>query len=318
MIKNLFSLIASIIFSYLFIFNFNENTIYLFIIYIFFDTIYLIYYEKTNKLKNDLILHHINCKIFCSTRIILNNYFNLPIKFDIFNLQELTTILICFKKITNNTNIIYYINVLLKIFWIPLRIILPLYSIFSNYNNDYKYLNIIYFKIHLICACIFFILNCKWTLQTFKLIKNNNHYSSIILLCPLLIMANNVSFFYQTFFISLLSFLYNSTYNYNILCLDTSMVACYSIYISFQCNCYWLISIFSGLSLLKHKYIHSELHSFITVISINYKLKDNLLLLFFNNLFCLFGFLIRYYYNNTYIWHLSNATTISSILLFLE
>lgn len=311
MIKDLVSLGASVYFSYILNFNLDQQAVYLFQYYFICDLLYLIYFEKTNRLKNDLIIHHINSIVFCSLKIILENNYNIPIIWDIFNLQELTTILICFKKIVNYNKINDY---LIKLTWIPLRVICPFYSIYYHYT--YNYLDIIYYKMLLTSGCVFFILNLKWTFLFGKIIENNDNYSSLFLLFPILFSHEDINFFMLTLLLTTISFFYNITKNRLLLVFDTSIVCCYSLYISYKVPLYILTFIFIGLSVNKYYNKNSELHSLITFSAINYKLKNNYYLLIFNNLLISTNFAIRYLTKETYLWHISNCIVVIFMLIY--
>lgn len=309
--KDLINVITSSYFTYAFIFNFNEFNMYLFYIYLLFDTSYFILYEKQNKLKYDIILHHFNCIIMNTTKLCLYYYYNIPLGFNLFLLQEITTLLVCSKKYFNNIHIKKYSNILLQIVWIPTRLIIPTYCIFYNYY--YNYLNTIYFKLQIISACFFLLLNIKWTLITSNLIKNNYHYSSILLLLPIIHINQDITVFTYTFLLSLFSFLYNITSQKITLIIDTSMVGIYPIQLYLKLNIYITITIFLFLSVFKYFVKQSELHSVFGCIFYICLTHSNLKILIFNSILISLCYTIRHFTRITFFWHLSSYILITSI-----
>ena len=103
--KKLINLLSATYFSYNFIFNFNsmysQSILIQFIIYLIFDTFYIIKYDYNNKIRNDLVLHHINTICLSSSLYILCNNYNYTIQYyDIlFSLQEFTTLIITLKNL---------------------------------------------------------------------------------------------------------------------------------------------------------------------------------------------------------------------------
>ena len=148
--KKILNLISAFYFSYSFIFNFNKKIILHFIYYLFFDIWYFILFDKNNIIKNDLIIHHINGIIGMYSNLILS--YNKLINNDgmkinqLFALQEITTLIISLKGIYNDDEIKKFLNYILYILWIPIRILLPYYCIYNYYN--YNYIENIYFKIN--------------------------------------------------------------------------------------------------------------------------------------------------------------------------
>ena len=137
--KKLINVVTSGYFTYSFIFNFNEFNIYLFYAYLFLDTLYFILLENnSNKLRNDIIIHHINSIVMSTCKLYLFYYYNVPLGFNLFLLQEVTTFLLCINKYFNDVNIKKYSSNLLKITWIPLRFIIPILSILITRNNKKK------------------------------------------------------------------------------------------------------------------------------------------------------------------------------------
>ena len=67
--KDFINFIFSLYFTINFINNFNKNILIQFSIYLFMDNIYFIFYEKENKLKNDIIIHHTNCLLLLYSTI---------------------------------------------------------------------------------------------------------------------------------------------------------------------------------------------------------------------------------------------------------
>ena len=141
--KNILNLLITIYFTINFIINFNHGLLNQFYYYLLSDTIYILLYEKENELKYDIIIHHIS-GIFIILGLNNNELNNM---FQIFTLQEFTTILAIGRIIFKNVKINKIINNLLFIIWIPLRIILPYYIINYSYIYYYnnKYFILIYF-----------------------------------------------------------------------------------------------------------------------------------------------------------------------------
>ena len=111
----------------------------------------------------------------------------------LFALQEITTLIISLKGIYNDDEIKKFLNYILYILWIPIRILLPYYCIYNYYN--YNYIENIYFKIASITGCVFFLLNIKWTLLFLKC-KVINY--SLLLLLPILSIKNIFNLFLLT------------------------------------------------------------------------------------------------------------------------
>ena len=125
--KQIINCLFAFYFSYNFIFHLNNNILYNFIYYLLFDTLYFIFYEKENKIKNDIILHHVNGIGIIYSYLNLNNIYNINLNhYDkLFSLQEITTLIVTLKNCCSNKMLIKYLNNLLTIAWIPLRIIIP-------------------------------------------------------------------------------------------------------------------------------------------------------------------------------------------------
>ena len=310
--KNLINVVTSGYFTYSFIFNFNEFNIYLFYAYLFLDTLYFILLENnSNKLRNDIIIHHINSIVMSTCKLYLFYYYNVPLGFNLFLLQETTTFLICINKYFDDVNIKKYSSNLLNITWIPLRFIIPIYCIFYNYS--YNYLDNISFKLFIISACVFLFLNVKWTLMKYEVIQNNQHYSSLLLLLPIIHINQDVTIFTYTFLLSFFSFLYNVTKEKITLILDTSMVTLYPIQLYCKFNLYIHAVIFIILSSIKHIISKSELHSIIAIIYYIQLTKSNLQFLIFNSINIIICYTIRHFTRITFFWHLSSYILITSI-----
>ena len=310
--KNIINFIFSLYFTFNFINNFNQNILIQFSIYLFIDNIYFIFYEKENKLKYDIIIHHTNCLLLIYSTIELINYDN-HIKYNnlyiLFSLQEITTIIISLKNIVKN-EYKKYTNLVLQIIWIPLRIILPFTIVIYSYmiNNE----NNIYFRLKIFSQCILLLLNTKWTLIFLKIIKSTNHYSSMLLLIPIIFMEKDNIIFHILLFLSLNSFLYNNDKKIELLALDTSFISIISLKFGFDLDIYKLICAFIVSFVIKYNYIESELHSILLFICIFKKSINNLPIFFVNALFIIITFFIRHYTKKTFLWHLSSLFIIIS------
>ena len=309
--KIFINFIFSLYFTFNFINNFNQNILIQFSIYLFIDNIYFIFYEKENKLKNDIIVHHTNSLLLIYSTIKLNNYINhnqynyLDI---LFSLQEITTIIISLKNLVKN-EYKKYIQFILQIIWVPLRIILPFIIITYLYiNNETN----IYFRIKIFSSCILLLLNIKWTLLFVKIIKNANHYSSMLLLIPIIFMEKNILIFQILLFLSINSFLYNNHQIIQLLALDTSFISVISLKFGFNLDIYKLGCAFIILFLIKYNNNESELHSILLFICAFKKSINNLEIFFINALFIILTFVIRHQTKNKFLWHLSCLFTLLS------
>ena len=292
--KNFINFIFSLYFTFNFINNFNQYTLIHFFVYLLMDNIYFIFYEKENKLKNDIIVHHTNCLLLIYSTIKLNNYINhnqynnLDI---LFSLQEITTIIISLKKIVKN-EYKKYIHIILQIIWVPLRIILPFTIVIYSYmtNNE----NNIYFRLKIFSQCILLLLNTKWTFIFLKIIKSTNHYSSMLLLIPIIFMEKDNTIFHLLLFLSINSFLYNNHKIIELLALDTSFISVIVLKLGFDLDIYKLSCAFIVLFLIKYNYIHSELHSLLLLICAFKKSINNLQIFLINALFIIITFILRH------------------------
>ena len=309
--KNILNLLITIYFTINFIINFNHGLLNQFYYYLLSDTIYILLYEKENELKYDIIIHHIS-GIFIILGLNNNELNNM---FQIFTLQEFTTILAISRIIFKNVKINKIINNLLFIIWIPLRIILPYYII--NYSYIYYYNNK-YFIFNIFYSCILYLLNIKWTFKyLFK--KINDHHSSILLLIPIIFMKKDIILFNLFLLQTIISFIYNYI-NINSLSLDlknkkiiknlllsfdTTIFTLIIIELNYNLSLRELIITFISTFYLKYIYNQNELHSFFILFILLNKLKNNILLLLLNSIFLSTTFILRYYTKKTFLWHLS-------------
>ena len=310
--KNILNLLITIYFTINFIINFNHDLLNQFYYYLLLDIIYILLYEKENELKFDIIIHHISgiFIILGLNNSKLNNFFQ------IFTMQEFTTILAISKKICKNVEINKIINNLLFIIWIPLRILLPYYII--NYSYIYYYNNKL-FIFNIFFSCILYLLNIKWTLLYLFKIKND-HYSYILLFIPIIFMKKDIILFNLFLLQSIISLIYNHINNNNLslelknkireiknllLSFDTTIFTL--IIIKLNCNLELKELIIICISTFYFKYIYNinELHSFYIITILINKLKNNILLLLLNSIFLSTTFILRHYTRKTFLWNLS-------------
>lgn len=305
--KKIINFIFACYFSYNFIFYFNKKILIHFIFYLIFDLFFIIFFDNKNNLKNDLILHHINGIFLCYSTLILSYNYNINLVFydKLYSIQEITTIIITFKNLINNdNNLKKYINILLNILWIPLRIIIPYISIILTFLS---YKNNLYFRLKIFFSLIFLFLNVKWTLQFLKYIENNYHFSSLFLLVPIIFIKNEQILFNNIILLSLFSYIYNLKKNIYTLSLDISNISIFCLNLSLQLNIYILFIAGLILFILKINYKKNEIHSLIIILSIIISLINYPKILIFNIIIIFLSYLYRHYTKITFLWHLSCA-----------
>ena len=279
-----------------------------------FDTLYFIFYEKENKIKNDIILHHVNSICIIYSYLNLNNIYNINLNYydKLFSLQEITTLIVTFKNCCSNNLLIKYLNNLLTIIWIPLRLILPYTLIILTYQ--YNYVDNIYFRLKVFSASLFLLLNIKWTFLFLKICDNNNHYSSLLLLIPIIFLNNDITLLNFSILTSIFSMIYNLKKHRLTISFDTTMISICSLKLSYNLNNYILLLLSPFLFSIKYYFPKSELHSIIFITSISYKLFYHKLYGLFNILNILFSYLYRHYTKIKFLWHLSCSLLVISIL----
>ena len=315
--KKIINLLFASYFSYNFIFNFNyitnQSILIQFIFYLIFDTFYIIKYDYDNKIRNDLILHHINTTCLSSSLYILCSNYNYSIKYyDIlFSLQEFTTVIITLKNLLEKKSIKKYLNYLLNIIWIPLRLVLPYYSLIYTYLD---YQNNIYFRLKILCATMSLLINLKWTFDFLKLNRNNKHFSSMILITPILFLKNDIILFNNLVLLSIFSYIYNIHKNIYTLALDTSFMTIICLKLCFNMNILYLVMFSILLFLIKIIVPKSEIHSLILIISYFKALIYNKYLLYFNLINIPCTYLHRHFTKITLLWHIGCALIILSVM----
>ena len=312
--KQIINCLFAFYFSYNFIFHLNNNILYNFIYYLLFDTLYFIFFEKENKIKNDIILHHLNGIGIIYSYLNLNTMYNINLNYydKLFSLQEITTLIVTSKKCCSNKLLIEYLNNLLTIAWIPLRIILPYLIIILTYQNEY--IDSIYFRLKVFTSSIFLMINIKWTLLFLKILDNNKHFSSILLLTPIIFLDNDIILLHFCLFMSISSYIYNLKKHKLTICFDSTMVSLSSLKLAYNIDYLYLLLFVPFLVSLKYIFPKSELHSLIFICSICHKLIQNKLYALLNILNILFSYLFRHYTKITFLWHLSCSLLVISIL----
>lgn len=310
--KKILNFLTAFYFSYNFIFNYNKKILIHFLYYLIFDISYFIFMDRNNLLKNDLIIHHINGIICIYSNLILSK--NQLINYDVikidklFVLQEITTLIISLKTLFKNYIIKKYINDILNILWIPFRIILPYYCIFNYCNNNYS--ENIYFKIKILTCCIFFLLNIKWTLLFLKIIKQNNHYSSLLLLTPILSLKKDIIIINLILLTSLFSFIYNMKKNRLTISLDTSFMSILCLKLGYNLNLNNLLIILIISIINKYYFTKSEIHSMLFICTFIHRFSVNKYIYCFSLISILISYLIRHFTRIPFFWHLSVSISI--------
>ena len=311
--KQIINCLFAFYFSYNFIFHLNNNILYNFIYYLLFDTVYFIFYEKENKIKNDIILHHVNGIGIIYSYLNLNNIYNIDLNhYDkLFSLQEITTLIVTLKNCCSNKMLIKYLNNLLIIAWIPLRIIIPYLIIILTYQNEY--VDSIYFRLKVFTSSVFLMINIKWTFLFLKILDNNKHFSSILLLTPIIFLDNDIILLHFCLFMSISSYIYNIKKNKLTICFDSTMISLCSLKLSYNIDYIYLLLFVPFLISVKYIFPKSELHSLIFICSIGHKLFQNKLYGLLNLLCIFFSYLYRHYTKITFLWHLSCSLLVISI-----
>ena len=312
--KQIINCLFAFYFSYNFIFHLNNNILYNFIYYLLFDTVYFIFYEKENKIKNDIILHHMNGIGIIYSYLNLNNIYNIDLNhYDkLFSLQEITTLIVTLKNCCSNKMLIKYLNNLLTIIWIPLRIIIPYLIIILTYQNEY--VDSIYFRLKVFTSSVFLMINIKWTFLFLKILDNNKHFSSILLLTPIIFLDNDIILLHFCLFMSISSYIYNIKKHKLTICFDSTMISLCSLKLSYNIDYIYLLLFVPFLISVKYIFPKSELHSLIFICSIGHKLFQNKLYGLINLLCIFFSYLYRHYTKITFLWHLSCSLLVISIL----
>lgn len=312
--KQIINFLFAFYFSYNFIFHLNNNILFNFIYYVLFDTLYFIFYEKENKIKNDIILHHLNSVCIIYSYLNLNNIFNINLSYfdKLFSLQEITTLIITFKNCCTNKLLIKHLNNLLTIIWIPIRLILPYILIILTYQNHY--VDNIYFRIKVFSACVFLLLNIKWTFLFLKINDNNNHYSSFILLIPIIFLKQNINYLHYSLLMSVSSLIYNIKKNKYTICLDSTMISLSCLKLCYDIDNYILLLFMPFLFSIKYFFNKSELHSMILILTFSHKLLKHKYYGLFNFLNVLLSYLYRHFKKITFLWHLSCSLLIITVL----
>ena len=312
--KQIINCLFAFYFSYNFIFHLNNNILYNFIYYLLFDTVYFIFYEKENKIKNDIILHHVNGIGIIYSYLNLNNIYNINLNhYDkLFSLQEITTLIVTLKNCSSDKLLIKYLNNLLTIIWIPLRIIIPYLIIILTYQNEY--VDSIYFRLKVFTSSIFLMINIKWTFLFLKILDNNKHFSSILLLTPIIFLDNDIILLHFCLFMSISSYIYNIKKHKLTICFDSTMISLCSLKLSYNIDYIYLLLFVPFLISVKYIFPKSELHSLIFICSIGHKLFQNKLYGLLNLLCIFFSYLYRHYTKITFLWHLSCSLLVISIL----
>jgi len=195
--------------------HFNRSIFTKILIYFFLDNIYLLFFEKNNPNKKELVIHHVNLMfmLYCQSNIDQLNIYDY-----IFSCQELTTLLLFLKRIFKNSLLENSLNYLFLFLWILLRLIGLFVCIIGTYK--YYYQDSLYFYGKIYSGFLFYILNLKWTLIKINKMKNKDHWLSICLFIPIYFLPFDVFKFTVVLVSSIGSYCYFSIRNSNHLLQD--------------------------------------------------------------------------------------------------
>ena len=305
-LRDIFGLITSIYLFSDFVFDINPKiTMYKMSIYLVIDIFDILFIRPYFRYKYDILIHHLNILslCYCVNNLGYSNYDKY------FVIQEFTTIIIFLKNLIKYDSINNILSNILKISWIPIRLIIPLIPIYYKYTLSET--NNIYFKVLMYNVIISYLLNIKWTLDFSRSYNNTYHFSSLFLFNFIFFMKKNNFWFITGFILTCISFIHHSLKNRITKSLDASLIT----FINFKMindNISILKNIscgFIGL-IIKYIYPNSELHSIIYTFTIIKCLIYSNYFYLLNLLTLGFGFYMFKIKNNATIWHLSNSIAI--------
>ena len=305
-IRDLFGLISSLCILSDFIYDINPKiTTLKMTSYLVIDIFDILFFRPYFKYKYDILIHHFNIILLLQVNsFLIESYYD-----KYFTLQEFTTILIFSRNLIENDRWKKLMNNILKISWIPIRLIIPLLTIYNKYKVQEE--NSISLKIICYCFMISYLLNIKWTLDFSKFYNDTYHFSSLFLFNFIFLMEKNIYWFTTGFIMTCVSFIHHSLKNRVTKSIDASIITFINIKMINE-NVTLFKNILGGFLGFVIKYIFpkSEIHSIIYGITIFKCLLNSNYLYLLNILTLGFGFYMFKIKNNTTIWHLSNSLAI--------
>ncbi len=305
-IRDLFGLASSFYILSDFIYNINPKTTALKMVsYLIIDICDILFIRPSFKYKYDILIHHFNIILLLyADSFLIESYYD-----KYFTIQEFTTVIIFARNLINNDYWKKLMNNILKISWIPIRLIIPLFTIYNKYITQTE--NSLSLKIISYCFLISYLLNIKWSLDFSKFYNNTYHFSSIFIFNFIFFMEKNIYWFTTGFIMTCVSFIHHSLKNRITKSMDASLIT----FINFKMineNLTLFKNLFIGVIgfIIKYLFPNSEIHSIIFGITIFKCVLNSNYLYFFNIITLGFGFYMFKIKNNTTIWHLSNSLAI--------
>jgi len=271
-----------------------------------------IYFDSYSKIpKIEMYLHHAATiiAIFVPTPEYL--YFHLIRVF----LVEITSLLLLLLKLPSPSIIRICMKHALSISWIILRVIgFPInIHIIKYYDYPYVVHGIIYLNYNII-----YLLNLKWTLQFFKQLKYDNHYTSILLSAPLLLSPIPIKYFYAVNTLTYISYINHSIKNrWTNIANDFAIVQTCLIYL----NIHPVTSVTLGVLCAVQKYAnHNPIYpikEFIYVCALFYYcLMYPIIFCFVPFMFC--GLYIYIKYKDERLWHTMNGLYLFTVTYYIS
>jgi hypothetical protein len=258
-----------------------------------------IYMEPESKIpKPEMYIHHLSCFILVLSNASFMHKLGLL-------LIEFTSLLLLILKLPIPQMLRFALKKILMISWIVLRLLWsPINFHILKVSNllldlpinpiDYMSYNVIY------------LLNLKWTMQVFKVLKNRNHYSSILLSLPIMYIKIPLAQFHAVNLITYSSYVNHAINNHLTNSLDEFAISnCNLVY--FDVPYYYSLPISALVSWSKYKYNISVFTRIIYTLSLGYHCMYTPYVVYTLPII-LYGFYdMKIGSKNTTSWHLSNG-----------
>ena len=279
---------------------YNIFVSYIAIFYLVIDA-FLIIVERIKNIASDiyidLLLHH----LFSILGIyqITKNKSHFAFESSLIGLLDITTFFLLTNRYLKDTKYKFVTSKLLSISWIPIRIILLPYVMYSLItHHDITKLNVEFLSILIVQS-----LNIKWTFEAFKF-RFNTNFSALLLLMPSIVFNQGSYLFASNIVLYFSSFTHHSMKTKLSIALDSAAISVYCILLCCKLNILQCLVIYLIMFTQKYYICKSEMHSIIFMICSLYLCDYSLV----NT--TIFAFIIMSFYNfqkrrESLPWHFS-------------
>lgn len=258
-----------------------------------------IYMEPESKIpKHEMYIHHLSCFILMYSNTSFIKKLGLL-------LIEFTSLLLLLLKLPFPQILRSVLKKILMVSWISLRVIWSPIN-FHILKASNLLLDLTINPMDYLAYNVIYLLNLKWTMQVFKLLKNENHYSSIFISLPIMHTKIPLAPFNAVNLLTYTSYINHSVRNRITNGIDEFAVSnCTLIY--FDVPYYYSVPLCAAISWSKYKYNISIFTQLIYSFGLAYNC------LHVPYVICTLPIILYGFYDmklgskNTTTWHLSNG-----------